>query len=113
MDDGALSADRWFGGPATNRRAYAVEDVVELLASGGTVVRAERLPGPDEPDVYVGPVSLKLHTASSTTDTHQLAARLDAVAAVRRPNLGRPIEAFVGPGLARRREEADTADDVF
>ena len=54
MDDGALSADRWFGGPATNRRAYAVEDVVELLESDSTVVRAERLPAPDEPDSYAG-----------------------------------------------------------
>ena len=113
MDDGALSAERWFGGPATNRRAYAVDDVAELLENDSTVVRAERLPASDEPDAYAGPVSLKLHTDPSTVDASQLAARLDAVAAVRHPNLGRPIEAFVGPGLARRPEDADTADDVF
>jgi serine/threonine protein kinase len=113
VDDGALSAERCFGRPATNRRAYAVDDVAGLREDDSTVVRAERLPTPDEPDEYAGPVSLKLHTDASTIDAPQLAARLDAVAAVRHPNLGRPIEAFVGPGLARRPEDADTADDVF
>jgi hypothetical protein len=113
VDDGALSAERWFGGPVTNRRAYAVDDVAALLEDDITVVRAERLPGPDEPDTYAGPVSLKLHTDTSTLDAAQLTARLDAVAAVRHPSLGRPIEAFIGPGLARRPEDADTADDVF
>jgi serine/threonine protein kinase len=113
VDDGALSAERWFGGPATNRRAYAVDDVAGLREDANTVVRAERLPAADEPDAYAGPVSLKLHTDTATIDALQLAARLAAVAAVRHPNLGRPIEAFVGPGLARRPEDADTADDVF
>ena len=113
MDDGALSAERWFGGPASNRRAYVVDDVAGLRENDSTVVRAERLPATDEPDAYIGPVSLKLHTDTSTIDAPQLAARIDAVAAVRHPNLGRPIEAFIGPGLARRPEDADTADDVF
>jgi hypothetical protein len=113
VDDGALSAERWFGGPATNRRAYAVDDVTALVDTDNAVVRAERIPAADEPDAYAGPVSLKLHTDASSIDRPQLAARLDAVAAVRHPNLGRPIESFTGPGLARRPEDADTADDVF
>jgi hypothetical protein len=113
VDDGALRAERWFGGPAANRRAYAVDDVAALWEGDITVVRAERLPEPDEPEAYTGPVSLKLHTDTSSIDTPQLTARLDAVAAVRHPSLGRPIEAFVGPGLARRPDDADTADDVF
>ncbi len=113
MDDGALSAERWFGGPTSNRRAYVVDDLAGLREDDSTVVRAERLPAADDGDAYTGPVSLKLHTDVSTIDAPQLAARLEAVAAVRHPSLGRPIEAFVGPGLARRPEDADTADDVF
>ena len=113
MDDGSLSAERWFGGPASNRRAYVVDDVAGLRENDSTVVRAERLPATDEHDAYTGPVSLKLHTDTSTIDAPQLAARAAAVAAVHHPNLGRPIEAFIGPGLARRPEDADTADDVF
>ncbi len=113
MDDGALSAERWFGGPASNRRAYVVDDIAGLREDDSTVVRAERVPAADDGDAYAGPVSLKLHTDASTIDAPQLTARLEAVAAVRHPSLGRPIEAFVGPGLARRPEDADTADDVF
>ena len=48
MDDGAVRAKRWFGGPATNRRAYAVDDVATLWEDDITVVRAERLPTPED-----------------------------------------------------------------
>ena len=61
MDDGALSAERWFGGPATNRRAYAVDDVAGLREDDSTVVRAERLPTPDEPDEYAGRLLAPAH----------------------------------------------------
>jgi Protein kinase domain len=113
VDEGALSAERWFCGPERNRRAYAIDDVTALHEDDLTVVRAERLPDPSDPDRYTGAVSLKLHTDRDAIDPVEIATRLERVAAIAHPGLGRPIESFVGPGLARDPEVADTADDVF
>lgn len=111
MGDGAPSAPRWFCGPAANRRAYAVVDI-ESLRHDATVVRAERTADRAAPGSYTGPVSLKLNTDPGSIDAAAVASLLRAVAAIDHPNLGRPIESFVGPGLAREPERAETADDV-
>jgi hypothetical protein len=103
---GAHGAQRWFCGPEHDRRAYAVTDIDALLDT--TVVRAERIG-----DGHRGPVSLKLNTDPSSIDAAEVASRLRAVAAIDHPNLGTPIESFVGPGLAREPERADTSNDVF
>ena len=112
MSDVASRSPRWFGGPTTNRRAYAVTDV-QSLRDDAMVVRAERLADPDDPRAYTGPVSLKLNTDPGSVDAAEVADRLRQVRAIDHPNLGRPIESFLGPGLALDPERADTSDDVF
>ena len=112
MSDVASRSPRWFGGPTGNRRAYAVTDV-QSLRDDAMVVRAERLADPGDPGAYSGPVSLKLNTDPGTVDVAGVADRLRQVAAIDHPNLGRPIEAFLGPGLAQDPDRADTSDDVF
>jgi hypothetical protein len=113
VEDDTLRRERWFCGPTSNRRAYAVDDVEALRDNDATVVRAERLPDPDDPGAYTGAVSLKLHPDPSAVDPAEVADRLDLVAGIDHPNLGRPIESFLGPGLAHEPDCADTADDVF
>ena len=79
--------------------AYAVTDV-QSLRDDAMVVRAERLADPDDPRAYTGPVSLKLNTDPGSVDAAEVADRLRQVRAIDHPNLGRPIESFLGPGLA-------------
>ena len=112
MSERAPTSPRWFGGPTTNRRAYVVTDV-QSLRDDAMVVHAERLADPDDPHAYAGPVSLKLNTDPGSVDAAEVAERLRQVRAIDHPNLGRPIESFLGPGLAVDPERADTSDDVF
>jgi hypothetical protein len=109
----SLRRQRWFCGPARNRRAYAVDDVDALRDNDATVVRAERLPDPDDPGAYTGAVSLKLNPDPAAIDPTAVAERLGTIAGIDHPGLGRPIESFLGPGLAREPDCADTAEDVF
>jgi Protein kinase domain len=117
VEDDVLRRQRWYCGPAGNGRAYAVDDIDALRDADATVVRAERLPHDDDhfdrADAHTGAVSLKLHLDPSAIDPVAMADRLRRIAAITHPNLGRPIESFLGPGLARDPDCADTTDDVF
>jgi len=57
---GETAGDRWYCGPADNRRAYVVDDIGAVVEGGqGHVVRAERRSFAGDPVRYAGPVSLR------------------------------------------------------
>lgn len=93
--------DRWFCGPAADRRAYAVDDIAGIQGGEGRVVRAERRSRAGDPVGFTGPVSLKLTTDHRPERVALLQERWARLATIEHPGLARAVEVFEGPGLFR------------
>ena len=99
---GETAGDRWYCGPADNRRAYVVDDIGAVVEGGqGHVVRAERRSFAGDPVRYAGPVSLKMMTERQPARVAVVRDRWSRLAAIDHPNLVRALEVFEGPGLFR------------
>jgi hypothetical protein len=92
------TTDRWYSGPAADRRAYAVDDITGIEGGQGRVVRAERRTFAGDPVGYCGPVSLKL-TTERPAHVDLLRGRWGRLAAIDHPHVARALEVFDGPGL--------------
>src|SRR5262245_16642355 len=80
----------------------------------GHVLRAERRTFAGDPVGYEGPVSLKV--SSEVLDPGQVARmreRWEALAGLDHPNLARPVELFLGPGLFRTDRPPGGDEDVL
>lgn len=111
---GAPWHDRWYCGPPGDRRAYVVDDIRSMRGGQGHVLRAERRTFAGDPVGYEGPVSLKV--SSEVLDPGQVARmreRWEALAGLDHPNLARPVELFLGPGLFRTEPPPGGDEDVL
>lgn len=107
------TADRWYSGPAQDRRAYVVDDVTGFDGGQGRVVRAERRTFAGDPVGYQGAASLKLTTEQRPERVDQLRARWAQLAAIDHPHVARALEVFEGPGLFRTSCPPDTDDVLY
>ncbi|HEX6420638.1 MAG TPA: protein kinase, partial [Acidimicrobiales bacterium] len=96
------AGDRWYCGPAADRRSYVVDDIGAVVEGGqGHVVQAERRTFAGDPVGYAGPVSLKMMTERRPERVAVVRDRWLRLAAIDHPNLVRALEVFEGPGLFR------------
>lgn len=99
---GGAAGDRWYCGPAADRRAYVVDDIGAVVEGGqGHVVQAERRTFAGDPVGYAGPVSLKMMTERQPERVALVRDRWSQLAVIDHPNLVQALEVFEGPGLFR------------
>ncbi|HZM29392.1 MAG TPA: protein kinase [Acidimicrobiales bacterium] len=111
---GAEPRDLWYCGPPGDRRAYVVDDIRAMRGGQGHVLRAERRTFAGDRAGYEGPVSLKV--SSEVLDPGQVGRmreRWEALAGIDHPNLARPVELFLGPGLFRTGPPPGGDEDVL
>ena len=109
----AAAADRWYCGPASDRWAYAVDDIAGIQGGEGRVVRAERRSKGDDQVGFTGAASLKLTTDHRPERAALLRERWARLAGIDHPNLARALEVFEGPGLFRTTCPPRTDDVLY
>jgi Protein kinase domain len=112
--DGVQPRDRWYCGPPGDRRAYVVDDIRAMRGGQGHVLRAERRTFAGDPAGYEGPVSLKVSSeVLEPGQVGRMRERWEALAGLDHPNLARPVELFLGPGLFRTDPPPGGDEDVL